>query len=62
MNFIERTVQKWTDFLNACFDFGSYGEKPLSRKGAITILLLVVTVSALLLSYLASSPEQLPGT
>lgn len=62
MCLLEKTLQEWTDFLNDCFDFGSYGEEPLSRKGAITILLLIVIVSVPLLAYLASSPEQLPGT
>lgn len=62
MCLLEKTLQEWTDFLNDCFNFGSYGEKPLSRKGSITILLLIVIVSVPLLAYLASSPERLPGT
>ena len=62
MKLIERTAKEWTDFLNSCFDFGSYGVTKKGAKSTLAILLLVVIASALLLSYLASSPEQLPGT
>lgn len=59
---MKEILQKWTDLLNTYFDFGSYGEKPLSKKSALAILLLTAIVSVLLLTYLAASPEQLPGT
>lgn len=56
-------MKKWTQFLNKFFDFGSYGEQPLTEKGALLIWLLTVTVLALLLTCLiATGPEQLPGT
>lgn len=56
-------MKKWTQFLNKFFDFGNFGERPLSEKGALAILLLIVIVSVPLLIYLETSgPEQLPGT
>lgn len=60
---MERILRKWTDWLNKYFDFGSNGEPPLSEKGALAILLLIVIVSVPLLIYLTmTGPEQLPGT
>lgn len=53
----------WMRFLEKYFDFGSYGEQPLTEKGALLIWLLTVTVLAILLTCLIlSGPEQLPGT
>lgn len=53
----------WMKFLEKYFDFGSYGEQPLSEKGALLILLLAVTALVLLLICLIETgPEQLPGT
>ena len=63
MNFLGRIIDTWRIFLNNFFDFGSYGEQPLTEKGALLILLLTVTVLAILLTCLImSGPEQLPGT
>lgn len=60
---MKRILKKWTNFLNKYFDFGSYGEPPLSEKGALAILLLIVIVSVPLVIFFATSgPEQLPGT
>lgn len=56
-------MKKWTQFLNKFFDFGSYGGHPVSEKGALAILLLIVIVLVPLLIFLETSgPEQLPGT
>lgn len=60
---MEKLIQKWTDLLNTYLDFGSHGEKPLTEKGALVILLITVIVLVPLLFYLGvTGPEQLPGT
>ncbi|QHJ76558.1 MAG: hypothetical protein [Bacteriophage sp.] len=60
---MERILQKWTNFLNACFDFGVNGEKPLGKRGALALLLIVVIVLALLIIFFKKGgPEYLPGT
>lgn len=62
MKILERVMFKWMDLLSAYFDFGKKGVTKKEAKSALAILLLIVIASALLLIYLASSPEQLPGT
>lgn len=62
MKILERIMFKWMDLLSAYFDFGKKGVTKKEAKSALAILLLIVIASALLLSYLAGSPEQLPGT
>lgn len=58
-----RILQKWTDFLNTYLEFGTNGEPPLTKKGALKILLLIVIVLVLLTIYFATSgPEHLPRT
>lgn len=58
-----RILQKWTDFLNTYLDFGTNGEPPLTKKGALAFLLLAVIVLVLLIIYFATSgPEHLPRT
>jgi len=50
-------LTRWTNFLNRNFDFGSYGEKPLSNIGGLLLLLLFVIAVALLVFLCASEPE-----
>lgn len=54
---LERLIEKWTKFLNTWTDFGSNGEPPLSKKGAIVFFLLIVIATVLPLICLASYPE-----
>lgn len=50
-------LTRWTNFLNRNFDFGSYGEKPLSNVGGLLMLLFFVIVVALLILFCASEPD-----
>ncbi len=50
-------LTRWTNFLNRNFDFGSYGEKPLSNVGGLLMLLFFVIAVALLVFFCASEPE-----
>lgn len=60
---MERILQNCTIFLNKYFDFGTNGEKPLTKKGTLELLLLAVIVLVLLVIYFATSgPEHLPRT
>lgn len=55
--FLEKSISKWTAFLNKYFDFGSYGETPISKKGSIVVLLLIITVTIIPLFFLARYAE-----
>lgn len=60
---MERILQKWTVFLNTYLDFGANGEKPLTKKGALALLLLAVIVLVpLTIYFVTSGPEHLPRT
>lgn len=59
---MKEIMKKWMDLLNTCFDFGKLGATEKDAKSALALLLLTAIVLGLLLIYLASSPEQLPGT
>ena len=60
---MERILQNCTIFLNKYFDFGANGEKPLTKKGALALLLPTVIVLVLLVIYFSTSgPEHLPKT
>lgn len=60
---MERILQNCTIFLNKYFDFGANGEKPLTKKGALALLLPTVIALVLLVIYFATSgPEHLPRT
>lgn len=50
-------LTRWTHFLNKNFDFGSYGEQPLSKTGGLIVLLIAIVVFVLFLAFCASEPE-----
>lgn len=50
-------LTRWTHFLNRNFDFGSYGERPLTNTGGLIVLLVAVVTLALFIILCASEPE-----
>lgn len=52
-----KMLTRWTNFLNKNFDFGSYGENPLSNVGGLLMLLFFIVAVALLVFLCASEPE-----
>jgi len=50
-------LTRWTQFLNKNFDFGSYGERPLTKTGGLIVLLIAIVVLVLFLTFCASEPE-----
>ena len=54
---MQAMLTRWTHFLNRNFDFGSYGEQPLSNTGGLIILLIALVALALFMFLCASEPE-----
>lgn len=50
-------LTRWTHFLNRNFDFGSYGERPLSNTGGLIVLLIALVALALFMFLCISEPE-----
>lgn len=50
-------LTRWTHFLNRNFDFGSYGEQPLSNTGGLIVLLIAVVALVLFIFLCVSEPE-----
>lgn len=50
-------LTRWTHFLNRNFDFGSYGEQPLSNTGGLIVLLIGIVALALYIFLCTTEPE-----